>query len=120
MAGKAICKESIRKNTIADMKKLGVYKAEYNAIIDIYSELREQYERITKEFKDSGYKFQLLTADGGKKKAPIVATLESLRKDILLYTDRLCLTPKALSEKRTNENKKKKLSTLGKALAEIE
>ncbi|MNC81991.1 hypothetical protein D3C75_1353250 [compost metagenome] len=41
-------------------------------------------------------RYQVKTADGGAKKAPIVATLESLRKDILAYSDRLCLNPKAL------------------------
>lgn len=29
------------------------------------------------------------------KKSPVVATLESLRKDILAYSDRLCLNPKS-------------------------
>lgn len=121
MAGKAILKETIKKNTISDMKKLGTYKPEYDAMIDVYAEIREQYERLTKAFKDSGYKYQEETADGGHKKAPIVATLENLRKDVLTYSDRLCLTPKALSDKKTAESgKTKKQSMLGRAMAEFE
>ena len=95
MAGKAITYDGIRKKTIKDMKTLGVYKPEYEPIIDIYSELREQYANLTQKFIDSEYNFETDTMQGGKKKAPIVATLESLRKDILMYTDRLCINPKA-------------------------
>lgn len=98
MAGKAVTKETIKKNVVKDMIKLGVYKAEFDAIIDIYSELREQYERLTKEYKDSKYKYASTTGQGGEKKAAIVATLENLRKDILLYSDRLCLNPKAFKD----------------------
>ena len=36
------------------------------------------------------------------KKAPIVATLESLRKDIATYSDRLCLNPKAFKAVSSN------------------
>lgn len=95
MAGKAITYDGIRKKTIRDMKKLAVYKPEYEPIIDIYSELREQYSVLTQKFIDSKYDFEVETMQGGTKKAPIVATLESLRKDILAYSDRLCINPKA-------------------------
>lgn len=108
MAGKAITKETIRKNTIVDMTKLGMYKAEYEPMIDIYCEMREQYERLTKEYKDSGYKYTEATADGGSKKHPVVAILESLRKDILQYSDRLGLNPKSMSDNEPKGNKKKK------------
>lgn len=119
MAKKPICKETIKKNTIKNMQKLGVFKPEYEAFIDVYAELMEQYERLTKEFKESQYKYEEATADGGKKKAPIVATLESLRKDILQYSDRLCLNPRAnLPLGKTQEEKM--LSPLAAALASIE
>lgn len=119
MAGKAITKETIKKNTVSDMKKLGVYKAEYDAIIDIYAELREQYERLTKEFKDGGYEYSCDTIQGGEKKSPLVATLESLRKDILQYSDRLCLNPKA-NQQEGKRPVQKKQSALAQALSSIE
>ncbi|MEG2101429.1 MAG: P27 family phage terminase small subunit [Flavobacterium sp.] len=118
MAGKAICKEKIKKNTKEYMQKLGVYKAEYDTIIDIYSELMEQYERLTKTYKESKYKIDEATADGGSKKAPIVATLESLRRDILQYSDRLCLNPK--SNQADGKERKKRPSSLASALSSIE
>lgn len=119
MAGKAVCKETIKKNTIEDMKKLKTYKPEYDACIDIYAELMEQYARLTKKFKDAGYKIEEPTAEGGSKKAPIVATLESLRKDILQYSDRLCLNPKA-NMPLGKINGKKRTSPLADALSSIE
>lgn len=119
MAGKAILKETIRKNTITDMKKLGVFKNEYLPLIDIYSEMREQYERLTKKFKETEYEYSTGTMQGGEKKSPLVATLEILRKDIVLYSDRLCLSPKAMQGDKGLRNKQK-TSTLEAALKKIE
>lgn len=115
MAGKATKRETIKKNTIADMKKLGTYKPEYEPVIDIYCEMREQYEFYTKQLKDKEYKCDEFTAAGGTKKSALVGTIETLRKDILQYSDRLCLNPKALDDKSTG--KKKPESKLAKALS---
>lgn len=109
-------KETIRKATIAEMKKLGVYKPEYNRLISVYAELLEQYGEITKQFEESNYTFQTGTEAGGFKKAPIVATLENLRKDILAYSDRLCLNPKSLESITVEE---KKTSRLAQVLSEL-
>ena len=116
MAGKATTYEGIRKKTIKDMKKLAVYKPEYDPIIDIYSELREQYSILTQRFIDSEYNFEIKTMQGGTKKSPIVATLESLRKDIITYSDRLCLNPKAISNVKIKVQKK---SALVEALSKL-
>jgi len=115
VAGKAITRETIRKNTINDMKKLNTYKPEYEPIIDIYCELREQYELYTKQLKAEKYKCAEFTAAGGTKKSALVATLETLRKDILQYSDRLCLNPKSMMEEKNKP--KKKESTLARALS---
>jgi phage terminase small subunit len=103
-------KETVKRATIMDMKKLGTYKPEYNRLISIYAELVEQYGILTQCFIDGEYAFQTPTADGGFKKAPIVATLENLRKDILAYSDRLCLNPKALETVTAETNNKSKLA----------
>lgn len=103
-------KETIKRTTIADMKKLGIYKPQYNRLIDIYAELVEQYGILTKDFKASGYECEVETMQGGSKKAPIVATLEALRKDILAYSDRLCLNPKSLETVTAETGNKSKLA----------
>lgn len=113
---KAASKETIKRRTIEDMKKLGVHKTQYNRLIDIYSELVHQYLELTIQFEEDGYQFQVETDQGGAKKSPIVATLENLRKDILAYSDRLCLSPKAF-ENVTAETGKK--SVLAEALKNL-
>ena len=110
MPGKAILKLSIKKNTVADMKKLGTYKPEFEPIIDIYSELREQYELYTKQLKLKEYKCDEYTAAGGTKKSALVSTIETLRKDILAYSDRLCLNPKSIETVTIESPKKSKLA----------
>lgn len=99
------------------MKDLGVHKSQYNRLIDIYSELVYQYLTLNDEFERDGYQYESYTAAGGAKKSPIVATLESLRKDILAYSDRLCLNPKSL-ETVTAETQGK--STLASVLSKLE
>jgi phage terminase small subunit len=112
MAGK----KAIKDKTIIDMQALGVYKPEYDPIIEVYAELREQYQRLTREFKKSGYKHYEYTAQGGTKKASVVATLEILRKDILQYSDRLCLNPKSIETVTTEKPNKSKLAQVLKDL----
>lgn len=104
-------KTSIKKSTIKEMTELGVYKKEYSRIIDMYVELVYQYNLLTIKFEDSDYKVDEMTANGGSKKAPIVSTLESLRKDILTYSDRLCLNPKSLDGIKKQPRKKSKLES---------
>ncbi len=111
-------KETIKRATIKDMKVLGIHKPEYNRLIDIYAELVAQYNELTEKFKDGGYQYEVETDQGGKKKAPIVATLETLRKDILAYSDRLCLNPQAMKTTKPDGGKKK--SKLAAALQSIE
>lgn len=115
--GDVASKEKVKKQTVTEMKKLGVYKKEYNRIIDIYSELVAQYTRLSQDFEEGGYVYEVDTVQGGSKKAPIVATLETLRKDILAYSDRLCLNPKSLETVTTD---KKEKSALASALRDLE
>lgn len=104
--------------TKQNMITLGVYKPEFENTINIYSGLIEQYMALEKEFKKS--KFTVVEKTGysdNAKKAPIVATLESLRKDILQYSNALGLTPSGL--KKINDEmrqEKKKESKLESAL----
>lgn len=113
-------KETIKRATIADMKLLKVHKPQYNRLIDIYAELVYQYNKLTIEFEEGGYQYEVNTDQGGSKKSPIVATLETLRKDILAYSDRLCLNPKALGSIAPPDKGKGNNSSLAAALAGLE
>lgn len=111
-------KKSITNQTRDQMQALGVYKPEFEPIIEIYSQLREQYNILTQRFIDSGYDFKEYT-NTGTKKAPIVTTLEALRKDILAYAAQLGLTPQGLLKADEAAFKKKKGSGLGSILKEL-
>lgn len=101
MAAPATTKATIRKQTVTEMKKLEVYKPEYDRIIGLYAGLWEQYHRLLDEYeRDGHYAYAVTTADGGEKKSPLVATLEALRRDILACSDRLMLNPKAEREQK--------------------
>lgn len=51
MGRPAKTKDTIKKNTIADMKSLGIYKTEYDPLINVYCDLMSQYIRATEEFE---------------------------------------------------------------------
>lgn len=107
--------KNIINQTRDQMKALGVYKPEFEPIIEVYSQLREQYNVLTKRFIESDYDFKEYT-NTGTKKAPIVTTLETLRKDILAYAAQLGLTPQGLLKADDKAFAKKKQSTLAAAL----
>lgn len=92
------------------MESLGIYRPEFETTISIYAGLVEQYQAIEKEFKKS--KFTVVEKTGysdNTKKSPMVGTLESLRKDILAYSNALGLTPSGL--KKINDSMKPEKKT---------
>jgi len=82
--------------TKAAMKKLGVYKKQFDITIDTYAGLLAQYEILTQRLVDSGMNIEAETQRGGPKKTPTLLALEKLRTDMAIYADRLLLNPKAL------------------------
>lgn len=80
-----------RKN----MKVLGVYKKQFEPVIKIYGQLREQYDIYTQLLEDAGYDY-IEETQTGTKKHPLITTLEALRKDVLAYASQLGLTPQGL------------------------
>lgn len=86
------------KNTKTLMLQVGTYKPEFDPIIAIYARIQSEYFEICKEYMDTCYKFDEFTDTGGTKKAPIITTLESYRKDILAYASQLGLTPSGLNK----------------------
>lgn len=100
------------------MKSLEIYKPEFDITISIYASLVDQYQQLEKDFRKS--KFSVVEETGysdNKKKHPIVGSLESLRKDILAYSNVLGLTPAGLKKITDGaNNKKRKQSKLEQAL----
>ncbi|WP_425539435.1 P27 family phage terminase small subunit [Microaceticoccus formicicus] len=113
-------KNQIVKEVQKAMSELGTYKKEYNRMVDIYAGLLHQYQVFEDEFEKSGYKIEEeYTNKAGAtnmRKVPLYGAMESIRKDIATYSDRLGLNPKSM-ESITAE--KTSSSSLGKILSEI-
>lgn len=116
MSRRITSEETIKRRTIQDMKDLGVHKPQYNRLIDIYAGLVHQYLRAVADFEESGYQYETETAAGNPKKSGIVSTMENLRKDILQYSDRLCLNPRSLENVTAESGKTSVLASVLKDL----
>ena len=112
MTRRITTQETIKRRTIQDMKELGVHKPQYNRLINIYSGLVHQYLIAEADFEESGFAYETETAAGNPKKSGIVSAMESLRKDILQYSDRLCLNPKSLENVTAESGKKSLLASV--------
>lgn len=101
------------------MQNLETYKPEYEPAIRILAGMRKQYDHFMQEFEDNGFQYSEQT-ETGSKKAPIVTTLESLRKDILSYMNALGLTPKmGMQIDAPAKDPQKKKSPLAAALEQL-
>lgn len=93
--------QSIIKNRIVkSMKEMGTYSKHYDDIIEIYSGLIYDYRNAREEFLSNGSQFTEEHETGRgtivERKTPLVQSMENLRKDIVTYSDRLGLNPKAV------------------------
>lgn len=97
---------------IRKMENLGVYKPEFYGTVKRYVELQKEYKSVHKKYEKSGYECEIPTSQGVKK-APIVSTLESLRRDILSVEESLGLTPRGLLKLKDNAFDKPKENRAG-------
>ena len=94
-----ISKATRKKKVVAQMRALGNYKEEYDDAINVYVDMIMQYEKFSADFAKSGYQVtEEYTNKAGatnQRKVPILNAIETLRKDIVTYSDRLRLNPKS-------------------------
>lgn len=92
----------IRKATVKNMKSLGTYRKEFDHLINIYANMLYQYILYEEEHAANNYKVadMYVNKAGAEnlRKLPLINVMETLRKDILSYSDKLMLNPKALGE----------------------
>lgn len=92
----------IRKATVKNMKSLGTYRKEFDHLINIYANMLYQYILYEEEHAANDYKVADIYVNkaGAEnlRKLPLINVMETLRKDILTYSDKLMLNPKALGE----------------------
>lgn len=88
----------LRKQVISNMKHLGVYRSDFDHTIDVYVDMLHQYQEFQRQFAESGYKVsEQYTNKAGAtndRKTPIYLAMETLRKDLATYSDRLGLNPR--------------------------
>lgn len=116
MTRRITSQETIKRRTIRDMKDLGVHKPQYNRLIDIYAGLVHQYLIAVADFEESNFAYETETAAGNPKKSGIVSAMENLRKDILQYSDRLCLNPKSFGDRKNGDGNASVLADVLKSL----
>lgn len=109
-------KKTIENQVVKEMKTLGVYKPEYRKMIKIFAGMVHQYEVFEEKFEKSGYKIEeAYTNKAGAtnmRKVPLYTAMESLRKDIAAYSDRLCLNPKSLEAVTVEAQSTSKLASV--------
>ncbi len=109
-------KKAMENEVKRQMKKLGTYKDEYKKIIEIFAGMLFQYQEFEEQFEASEYKLtEEYTNKAGatnERKVPLYTAMESLRKDIIAYSDRLCLNPKSLESVTTSTTNKSKLAAV--------
>lgn len=115
-SGRGDMHQYYRDQTITAMQTLGTYRKEFDPIIEIYADLMDQYQEAMSGFIEGGRQYETETAAGGTKKSGIVGAMENIRKDILTYSDRLGLTPKALEAMKVDGPK---TSALVDAMAKL-
>ena len=97
-----ITKNTMKKATVKQMKSLGTYRKEYDSLIEIYAGLLFQYAKYEQEHAERDYQVaEIYVNKAGAenyRKIPLVNVLETLRRDILTYSDKLMLNPKSLGE----------------------
>jgi hypothetical protein len=107
-------KELVKDN----MSSLKVYKPEFDTLIDVYSGMLAQYKIITERLIDSEFNIEVETQRGGTRKSATATAQEKLRTDLITYSDRLQLNPKAFQKSSVETPKAE--SILSKFLTEIE
>ena len=92
-------KNSVKNVTVKHMKILGTYREEFARLVDIYAGMVAQYYKLQEIYNATE------TDVEATKKSALVLELETLRKDILAYSDRLLLSPKTRNTEVQTERK---------------
>ena len=101
---KPVTAKSIKSKVIKQMKELGTYRKEFDMIIDIFSGMLFQYQKLA----DMGYPvtdtYVNKAGAENEREVPILTAMEILRKDILSYSNQLMMNPKSLGEVVEQDN----------------
>lgn len=101
--------KSVISQTKKSMTSLGVYRKEFDPLIESYSNIVVQLRDCENKIASGEVSFYIqdINSKGvvSEKKHPVVTAMEKLRMDMLTYSDKLCLNPKALSDEKNRIDK---------------
>jgi len=83
---------TIKSRTKKRLQSLGIYRPEFDDLIEIYADSYLKYTVLSQKI-DMESDAISESAAGTAKKNPMITEMENLRKDLLNYSDRLCLNP---------------------------
>ena len=108
------------KETVENMKTLGVYRPEFDEIIQRYSEMRVQFNSLNKEWADGGYivteEYTNKSGATNRRKTALYTIIENLRAELTELENILGMTPKGLKTIKNKGLEKSKESALDKML----
>lgn len=111
-----------RKDIVKKMKAVDTYNKSFDHIIDVYSNLLLEYNRVTEKFVADGRDFVVkYTNKSGATnyvKSPEYLIIEKLRTDIISYSRELGLSPSGL-KKIKDDTSERNVSKLALALKDV-
>lgn len=111
-----------RKDIVKKMKAVDTYNKSFDHIIDVYSNLLLEYNRVTEKFVADGRDFVVehTNKSGATNyvKSPEYLIIEKLRTDIISYSRELGLSPLGL-KKIKNDTSERNVSKLALALKDV-
>lgn len=117
-----VTKESIQKDIVRKMKKVGTYNASFEMTIEAFAKLIFDYKNTLKIFEKTGGNVVIShTNKSGATnivKNPLYLAIEKMRTDLILYARELGLTPAGL-KKLNQELQEEKASPLDEILSKL-
>lgn len=111
------------KRIIKKMKSVGTYKPEFENVISNLAQIFEDMDEARKQFVSSGGKFLVehTNKNGSTNfvKNPSYMIIESLQKNVLIYSRELGLTPEGLKKINSDGLSTQKMSKLDEALFQL-
>lgn len=108
------------KETVKNMETLGIYRSEFDKIIQRYAEIRVQSDMLNEQWAKEGYKVtEEYTNKSGatnERKTALYTIIENLRSELTELENLLGMTPKGLKSIKNKGLEKGKKSALDKML----
>ena len=108
------------KKTVANMQKLGTFKAEFDAPIRRYAELSIQYGILNDQWYENGCviteEYTNKSGATNQRKTALYLSMETLRRELIEMENLFGLTPKGLKAIKAKGLDQVKISKLDQAL----